>query len=68
MCSSDLLNYDLRGTTLMTRSGGVYPGLIHLKADGDTVEAVSMDQVQDGADYDASAEEIFGVDEELLDA
>lgn len=64
----EIMNYDLRGTTLMTRSGGTYPGLIHLKADGDAVEAVSMDQVKDGSDYDASVDEIFGVDEELLDA
>ena len=58
-------NYSLVGTTLMTRSGGEYPGVAHLKKTDDGFEVTSMDIVEDGSNYSASVEEIFGVDDEL---
>ncbi len=58
-------NYSLRGTTLLTRSGGEYPGVAHLKKTADGYEVTSMDIVEDGSNYSASVEEIFGVDAEL---
>ena len=63
-----LFNYNLRGTTLMTQSGGAYPGLMHLKAAGDSFEVTAFDQVEDGTNYGISAQKIFGVDNELLEA
>ncbi len=64
----EIFNYDLRGTTLITRSGGSYPGLIHLKETGDGYEVVSMDQAEDGSNYSASIRRIVGNDRELLNA
>ena len=64
----EIFNYDLRGTTLITRSGGSYPGLVHLQETGDGYEVVSMDQAEDGANYSASIRRIVGNDRELLNA
>ena len=61
-------NYAKRGTTLMTRSGGNYPGIIHMKEDGDRYVGVSMDLVEDGSKYDESVRELFGADDELMNA
>ena len=61
-----VMNYALRGTTLLTRSGGDFSGLIHLEKDGEGYKAVAMDRLEDGSDNDASVKRIFGVDEELL--
>ena len=60
--------YALRGTTLMARSGGEEPGLLHMKKEGEGYTVVSMDRVEDGSDYDKSVQEIFGVDDALLQA
>ncbi len=62
-----LMNYNLRGTTLMNRSGGEYPGIVHLKKTDDGVAAVSMDVVEDGENYGDSLKEIFDT-EELMNA
>ena len=61
-------NFALRGTTLMNRSGGNFPGIIHMKEDGDTYTGFDMDLVESGSDYDSSIEELFGVDDELRNA
>ena len=61
-------NYALRGTTLMNRSGGNFPGVIHMQKDGDTYTAFAMDLVEDGSDYDSSVKKLFGVDDELMEA
>ncbi|MBR4718828.1 MAG: hypothetical protein IKP31_01155, partial [Lachnospiraceae bacterium] len=53
-------NYDLEGDTLKTRSGGAYPGCIHLKKTGDDIEVTEMEVVGDGSNYDPSAKKIFG--------
>ena len=61
-------NFNLRGTTLMSMSGGAHHGLVHLKKAGDGYEVTSMDVLEDGSDYDRSVKEIFGTDDELLTA
>ncbi len=61
-------NYALKGTTLMSRSGGSYPGCFHLKKAGDSFEVVSFDEVESGADSGPSEKRIFGIDEELMEA
>ena len=55
-----VLNYNGEGDTLKAASGGNYPGLIHLKKDGDEYEVVKMDTVADGGNFESSAKEIFG--------
>ena len=63
-----LYNYALRGTTLMTRSGGDFTGAVHLKEEGDGFVVTSMDLLEDGAGYAQSEEEIFGITDELWDS
>lgn len=53
-------NYDLDGDTLITQSGGSYPGCIHFKKTDDGYEAKEMEMVGDGSDYTPSAKKIFG--------
>ncbi len=53
-------NYNLEGDTLVTESGGNYPGLMHLKKTDDGYEVTAFDVVEDGEDGMASAKEIFG--------
>ena len=53
-------NYELDGDTLMTKSGGAYPGCIHLKRTGDDLEVTEMEMVEDGSGYTPSAKKIFG--------
>ena len=60
-----VMNYNLRGTTLMTRSGGAYPGCFHLKEDGDGFTVTNVEFVADGTDEAESVDNIFGADEEL---
>ncbi|MCR5595652.1 MAG: hypothetical protein K6G12_07380 [Lachnospiraceae bacterium] len=56
-----IYNYDLEGDTLMTKSGGSFPGLMHIKKDADGNYSVySMDVVEDGSSYNDSAKKIFG--------
>ena len=63
-----VFNYAKCGTTLMMRNGGSFPGLIHMKEDGGSYVGTSMDLVESGSDNEASIKEIFGVDDELLEA
>lgn len=53
-------NYNLKGDTLETQSGGNYPGVIHLKKTDKGYEALSFDVCEDGSDFDKSAKELFG--------
>ena len=63
-----LMNYDLKGTTLLTRSGGNYPGLFHLAKTDDGFKVTEAKFVEDGERNGESVKEIFGVDDELLAA
>ena len=47
--------------------GGDYPGLVHLRADGDSFEVTGIDLVKDGMDYSSSANQIFGEKEGLAE-
>lgn len=51
-----IFNYDLDGDKLVCKSGGNYPGLIHIKDNLVT----GFDIVADGSDYTESAKAIFG--------
>ena len=62
-----LFNYDVEGKTLLNLSGGDYPGLVHLKADGDSFEVTGIDLVEDGMDYSSSVNQIFGEKEGLAE-
>ncbi|HCM91345.1 MAG TPA: hypothetical protein DIS78_02085 [Lachnospiraceae bacterium] len=53
-------NYKLEDDTLMTQSGGSYPGCIHLKKSGDDYEVTEMEVVGDGSEYLPTARKIFG--------
>jgi hypothetical protein len=55
-----IFNYNLNGDVLECTSGGSYPGCIHLKSTDEGYEVISMDIVEDGADFDESAKKIFG--------
>ena len=53
-------NYNIDGDTLKCVSGGNYPGVMHLKKDGDKYEVSKMDMVPDGSDFDGGAKKLFG--------
>ena len=53
-------NYNIEGDTLKCVSGGNYPGVMHMKKDGDGYVVSQMDLVADGGDFDQSAKELFG--------
>ena len=55
-----VFNYNQNGDVLETVSGGNHPGRIHLEKVEYGYELRDFDQVADGADFDASAREIFG--------
>ncbi len=58
-----IFNYNLDGDTLVTQSGGDYPGVMHLKTLDDSpegYEVTSFDLVADGSDFDKTAKEYFG--------
>lgn len=55
-----LYNYNIEGETLECESGGDFPGVMHLKKDGEGYTVSSFDMVADGADFDSSAKELFG--------
>ncbi len=56
-----IFNYDLKGTTLMMKSGGSYPGVMHLEpADYDEFKVTKVETVEDGEGWNASARKIFG--------
>jgi Na+-transporting methylmalonyl-CoA/oxaloacetate decarboxylase gamma subunit len=50
-------NYNIDGDTLMCVSGGNYPGVMHLNKD---YVVTKFDQVEDGANFEESAKELFG--------
>ena len=53
-------NYDLNGDILETKSGGNYPGCMHLQKEEDVCTVTAFDVVEDGSRYDESAKKIFG--------
>ncbi len=55
-----VFNYNQNGDVLETVSGGNHPGRIRLDKVEYGYELRDFDQVADGADFDASAKEIFG--------
>ncbi len=55
-----VFNYNVKGDTLKTESGGNHPGLIHLRKVGKEFEVTSIDVVADGAGNEESAKKIFG--------
>ena len=65
-CRIWLDNYALKGTTLMSRSGGNYAGRFDLKKDGDAYTVTAFDAVKDGSDSAPSEKAIFGIDDELM--
>lgn len=55
-------NYKIDGDTLEFISGGAHPGRMHVVKDGDEYKVTSMDVVEDGSNFQPSAQEIFGDD------
>ncbi len=55
-----LFNYDLEGDTLMMKSGGKFPGLMHLKKTDNGYEVTAFDETEEGEAFNDSAKEIFG--------
>ena len=55
-----IFNYDLNGEILECKSGGSYPGCIHVKSTEAGYEIISADVVADGSEFTESAKEIFG--------
>ena len=55
-----VFNYTLNGETLEMQSGGQYPGCIHIKNTDTGYEVTSMEIVEDGNQYNSSAQKIFG--------
>ena len=51
-------NYTIDGDTLMSVSGGHFPGVMHL--DKNTYAVTKMDMTAHGAGFDESAKELFG--------
>ncbi len=53
-------NYDLDGSTLKFQSGGEYPGIIHIKKDGDTCTVTKMELIDEESNWTESAKKLFG--------
>ena len=53
-------NYNIKGDTLECVSGGNYPGVLHVKKDGDAYIVSGAEFAADGEDFDKSAKELFG--------
>ena len=53
-------NYNINGETLECVSGGNFPGVMHLTKEGEGYVVTVFDMVDDGADFDSSAKELFG--------
>ena len=53
-------NYNIEGDTLKCVSGGNFPGVMHLEEDSGSYTVSSMDVVEDGASFNASAKKLFG--------
>ena len=56
----EVYRYDLEGDTLMCRSGGSFPGVIHIKYDDGDYTVTKMEVLEDGSKSDQSAKKIFG--------
>ncbi len=63
-----LTNYNLEGDTLMMQSCGDYPGLYHLLPLEEGYQVFCVEEIEDGENYSVTAEKIFGVDKDLLEA
>lgn len=61
-----IFNYDLKGDTLETQSGGNFRGCMHLMKEGEDYQISSFDQVEDGSDEAESLRQICEENEELL--
>ena len=56
-----VMNYNIVGDTLKAISGGSHPGKMHIKMDKDGhFEVTGFEPVGDGADFQPTAEAIFG--------
>ena len=55
-----ILNFDLDGTVLQTKSGGSFPGCMHLARKDGAYEVKDFEITTDGAGFDESAKKIFG--------
>ena len=55
-----IFNYSLNRDILECKSGGSYPGVVHMKKTDEGYEVSGMDVVADGSDYTPSAKKIFG--------
>lgn len=53
-------NYNVKDDILECESGGNYPGVMHLKKDGDNYTVTKFDICEDGSGFDKSAKELFG--------
>lgn len=53
-------NYKINDKILECESGGNYPGVMHVKKDGDNYTVTKFDIAEDGENFDASARELFG--------
>ena len=56
----DVYNYKIDGETLNCVSGGNFPGKMHVAENDDGYAVTDFTVVEDGANYDPSAKEIFG--------
>lgn len=57
----EIFNYDIDGDTLVTQSGGSFPGMLHLTTNEDgSCTVTKADMVEDGEGFTESAQNIFG--------
>lgn len=56
----EVYNYKIEGETLSCVSGGSFPGKMHVAENEDGYAVTDFAVVEDGANYDPSAREIFG--------
>lgn len=55
-------NYKIEGDTLVCESGGAHPGMMTVTKDGDEYKVTDFKPVEDGANFEPTAKEIFGDD------
>ncbi len=53
-------SYDLDGDTLVSVSGGDFPGVMHIKKSDGRYQVTSFDAVEEGEAMNSSAQELFG--------
>lgn len=56
----EVYNYKIEGETLSCISGGSFPGKMHVAKSDDGYAVTDFAVVEDGANFDSSAKEIFG--------